>query len=144
MKVMKRSSMVLVMLALLVIGIGAGAAFRRSYYGGWNYHGQRGYHYCHCYYKPYSSYASYRYHYCVYYPKRPSYVYYYNPYSGQYWGRYDLEAQGYSLLAEQDRKSTLASIPESAFPEPGDMPAIPESEDGEQLPKPPAPPAATP
>jgi hypothetical protein len=97
----------------------AGASPYPSYYtprqwgGGYYY---RRYHY----YSP--AHGEYRYHVAVYYPGRPRYVYYYNPYKRRYWGRYDLVAGGYALLAEQDRKPTLAEIPESAFPPPGPMP----------------------
>jgi hypothetical protein len=69
-------------------------------------------------------------------------VYYYNPYKRVYWGRYDLESKGYSLLEEKDRKEKLADIEESAFPKPGPMPPDPESTDGSKIPAPPAPPAA--
>lgn len=108
-------------------------AYRRQYYGGWNYYPARTYHYRYYYYKPYESYDGYAYHYCIYYPSQPRYVYYYNPYTSVYWGRLDLEAKGdnkYSLLEMKDRKKELKDIPESAFPEPGKMPAIPESKDG--------------
>jgi hypothetical protein len=105
----------------------------RHYYGGWNYYPARTYYYSHYYYKPYASYAGYRHHYCVYYHSSPRYVYYYNPVSRVYWGRYDLKEKGYSMLAEKDRKEDLKAIPESAFPKPGEMPPIPESEDGEKM-----------
>jgi hypothetical protein len=108
-----------------------------GYYTGYSYYPSRGYYYSHYYYKPYVSYPSHHYHYCVYYPSTPRYVYYYNPYRKVYWGRYDLEAQGYSMLEEKDRKEKLADIPESAFPKPGEMPKDP---DGSRIPKPPAPP----
>ena len=103
----------------------------RQYYARWSYYPKYHYYYRHYYYKPYASYSGYRYHYCVYYPRR-RYVYYYNPYRRVYWGRYDLESKGYSLLAKEDRKGSLKDIPESSFPKPGGMPAIPESkpEDG--------------
>jgi hypothetical protein len=113
-----------------------------GYYSGYNYYPSRGYYYSHYYYKPYQSYPSYNHHYAVYYPQYPKYVYYYNPYKQSYWGRYDLESKGYSLLAEKDRKAKLSDIPESAFPKPGAMPADPDSNDGSTIPVPPAPPAA--
>jgi len=115
-----------------------GAYFRRyrQRYASWSYYPQRRYYYRYYYYKPYTSYSGYKYHYCVYYPKRPRYVYYYNPYKKVYWGRYDLEAKGYSELDEKDRKANLEDIPEEAFPEPGKMPEVPESEDGVQIEKP--------
>jgi len=105
--------------------------FGRQYYGGWTYYPERTYYYRSYYYQPYDG-ADYSYHYCIYYPSTPRYVYYYNPYSGYYWGRLDLEAKGdkkYSLLAEKDRKANLKDIDEKAFPEPAEMPPIPESKD---------------
>jgi len=63
------------------------------------------------------------------YPAQPRYYYYYNPVSRQYWGRYDLEEKGYSMLDEKDRKEELKDIPEKAFPKPAKMPAIPEVKD---------------
>lgn len=113
-----------------------------GYYSGYTYYPSRSYYASYYYYKPYRTYPSYHYHYCVYYPQYPRYVYYYNPYRRTYWGRYDLDAQGYSLLAEKDRKEKLADIPESAFPKPGTMPADPDSTDGSTIPVPPKPPAA--
>lgn len=108
-------------------------ALRRHYYSGWSYQPARTYYYSYYYYKPYASYSGYSYHYSIYYPTRPRYVYYYNPVRRVYWGRYDLEEKGYSLLAEKDRKAELDSIPEKAFPKPGEMPSIPDSEDGEKM-----------
>ncbi len=111
----------------------AQAGYGRQYYGGWSYRPQTTYYYRSYHYKPYNTYNGYRYHYCVYYPSRPRYVYYYNPYQQVYWGRYDLEAKGYSMLAEKDRKGDLEAIPDAAFPKPGAMPALPESKDGETI-----------
>ena len=102
--------------------------FRRQYYSSWSYYPSQSYYYSYYRYQPYSGYDGYRNHYCVYYPSTPRYVYYYNPYSQQYWGRYDLEQKGYSMLEEKDRKPKLSEIAESAFPKPGQMPLIPESE----------------
>ena len=107
---------------------------RRSYYSSWSYYPQRTYYYRYYYYKPTVSYTTYKYHYCIYYTNQPRYVYYYNPTRKVYWGRYDLEKKGYSMLDEKDRKGKLEDIPESAFPAPGKMPAIPESEDGATVP----------
>jgi hypothetical protein len=122
----------LALLASAFAATPAHAHYGRQYYGGWSYYPQYNYYYCDYNYQPYSGYDGYRHHYCIYYPSRPSYVYYYNPYQGYYWGRLDLTAKGenkYSLLAEKDRKSSVNDIPESAFPKPGKMPAIPESKD---------------
>jgi hypothetical protein len=119
----------------------AAQAQYRQYYGArWYHYPQRGYYYRYYYYKPYPTYTGYKYHYCIYYP-RTRYVYYYNPYRRVFWGRYDVEARGYSHLAEEDQRGSLSEIPESAFPQPGAMPAIPESQDGATLEPPPAPPA---
>jgi hypothetical protein len=134
------------------LALGAAAAHQaharlasRQYYGGWTYYPQRSYYYSYYYYKPYPSYTGYNYHYSIYYPSTPRYVYYYNPHRNVYWGRYDLEAKGddrYSLLEEKDRKANLKDIPESAFPQPGAMPRIPEAKDDDKtaIDPPPAPP----
>lgn len=111
----------------------ANDGYGRHYYGGWNYQPKRTYYYSNYYYKPQANSASYKHHYCIYYPSQPRYVYYYNPVSRHYWGRYDLKEKGYSLLAEKDRKEDLKAIPEEAFPKPSTMPAIPDSTDGEKM-----------
>ncbi|MFN4261161.1 MAG: hypothetical protein ACK4RK_17875 [Gemmataceae bacterium] len=113
------------------------AAAYRQYYSGWSYYPSRSYYYRTYYYKPYATYPDYKYHYCVYYPTTPNYVYYYNPVSNQYWGRYDLKAKGYSMLEAKDRKANVKDIPESAFPKPGKMPSIPDSEDAVAMDAPP-------
>lgn len=109
------------------------ARYARHYYSGWSYYPSRTYYYSYYYYQPQVNYNGYAHHYCVYYPTQPNYVYYYNPVRKVYWGRYDVKAKGYSLLAEKDRKADLKDIPESAFPEAGEMPPIPESTDGEKM-----------
>jgi hypothetical protein len=109
-----------------------------QYYSGWRYYPSRTYYYSSYYYKPHVEYVGYRHHYCVYYPQQPSYVYYYNPYKQVYWGRYDFENKGYSLLDPKDRKQNLAEIPEPAFGEPGEMPPIPESQGQVKMERPPA------
>lgn len=113
------------------------SAAGRHYYSTWSYYPQRTYYFVNYYYKPYETSQDYSYHYCIYYPATPRYVYYYNPYSKVYWGRYDTKDKGYSLLAEKDRKSNLKEIPDSAFPKPGEMPTIPDSKDGEKMLPPP-------
>ena len=44
-----------------------------------------------------------------------------------------MEAQGYSELAKKDHKAKLEDIPDSAFPKPGAMPRVPESEDNVKI-----------
>ena len=121
--------------ATLSLSFGGASDAQAGYYGGWNYYQPYGYHYTSYYYTPS------HYHYCIYYPSYPRYVYYYNPYRGVYWGRLDLEGkpgQQYSLLAEKDRKATLSEIPESAFPAPGPMPSVPDTDGRETVEAPPA------
>ncbi len=137
----RRRLITTVLLAASVLSIAAPAATAafnayRQRYSSWSYYPSRSYYYRHYYYKPTVSYASYNHHYCVYYPTRPTYVYYYNPVRKVYWGRYDLKAGGYSMLEEKDRNGDLDAIPESAFPKPGEMPVIPDSEDGERIERP--------
>lgn len=103
----------------------------RQYYGGWNYHSGKQYHYRYYYYKPTPTYAGYKHHYVIYHPKRPDHYYFYNPHKKQYWGRCPTQTYGqpqYSMLAEEDRKANLDAIPEKAFPKPGPLPSIPETE----------------
>lgn len=135
---MIRNRCVAACLFALVIGAGllqppSAFASGRHHYSSWSYRPQSIYYYSYYYYKPTTSYSGYRHHYCIYYPSRPRYVYYYNPVRKVYWGRYDLEEKGYSLLAKKNRKEKLDEIPDSAFPEPGKMPEIPGSEDGERI-----------
>src|SRR5690242_6471042 len=102
----------------LVAALGASTAragFGRQWYTGWKPSGL-GYSFSTYYYKPYAAYPTYCYNYAVYYPATPQYVYYYNPYRGTYWGRFDIKTKGYSLLAEKDRAGRLKDIPEKAFP----------------------------
>jgi hypothetical protein len=117
-----------------------GGGGRRQYYGGWNYYPARSYHYCYYNYYPTPTSTTYSYHYAIHYPSTPRYVYYYNPVRRVYWGRCDMYATGenrYSLLAEADRKPVLKDIPESAFPELGLMPTIPDAKDGVRMEPPP-------
>lgn len=86
------------------------------------------------YYSP--SAKKYLHHYAIYYQSQPRYVYYYNPRKKVYWGRFDLNVCGYSLLAAKDKKMLVKDIPGSAFPEPADLPA-PEPEMSEQMMPPP-------
>jgi len=127
-------------LAIASIGMMCGtsdAGYYRQYYSGWSYSSYN-YHYCRYYYYPTTYATTYSYHYVIYYPAQPRYYYYYNPYSQTYWGRYDIEAKGYSLLAEKDRKGKLEDIPESAFPKPGAMPTVQGTEDNLKMEVPPA------
>jgi len=105
----------------------------RETFSGWCK--QDDYYYCNYYCKPATT--TYHVHRCIYYPTQPKYVYYYNPAKDKCWGRYDVEAKGYSLLEEKDRKSKISDIPESAFPKPGELPPIPGSKDGVKMVKPP-------
>jgi hypothetical protein len=126
--------------AASVLAEGRGYSTPRQYYSGWQKNSSHGYYYRHYYYKPTSEYSGYKHHYTIYYPSRPNHYYFYNPYTKHYWGRCPVHTNGkeqYSLLAEADRKENLSEIPESAFPAPGKMPAIPESKDGAPMDLPP-------
>jgi hypothetical protein len=74
-------------------------------------------------------------HIAVYHKHHPRKVYMYNVQTKKYWGRFDLDTRQYSLLAEKDKKGTIAEIPESAFPPGGEMP--PEELGGDQMLPPP-------
>lgn len=111
-------------------------AYGRQYYSSWSYYPSQSYHQSYYYYKPYVGYSGYKYHHCVYYPSKPQHVYYYNPVRRHYWGRFDCKGTPgaqYSLLKEEDRKEKIDDIPETAFPKPANMPAVPDSDDGETI-----------
>ena len=136
MRGLRRFLIIATVLAGTMLTVQQSQAAHRQYYSRWSYHPRHSYYFRTYYYKPRASYTSYNYHYCVHHPSRPRYVYYYNPHRRQYWGRLDLEGKEgaqYSILKPEDRKERLSDIPDSAFPEPAAMPAIPESEDGETV-----------
>jgi hypothetical protein len=129
-------------LAVLVFTVPARASYgQRQYYDTtWAYSQNYGYYYTTYYYQPTVVQTTYSYHYCIYYTTQPQYIYYYNPNSQVYWGRYEIGSKGekrYSLLAEKDRKKELKDIPESAFPKPGKMPTIPGAKDDVAIQPPP-------
>ncbi len=132
---------VLLFSATMIVGpMSVDAGGPRQYYGGWSRHATAGYYHRSLYYKPSPSYGGYKHHYCIYHPRRPNYYYFYNPYQRTYWGRCPVnygDQPTYSMLAPEDRKPTLSEIPESAFPEPGPLPAVPETTDNERLELPP-------
>jgi hypothetical protein len=103
--------------------------------------GSSRYYYTHYHYGP----AAHQYHHVYYYPSRSGkYLYYYNWDKKRYWGRYDLEAKGYSLLEPSARKENLDDIPATAFPAPAPVEriAIPVEDGGPKvmMTKPPSPP----
>ncbi|MGB7325653.1 MAG: hypothetical protein WBD31_12335 [Rubripirellula sp.] len=131
-----RKFLVTALLVAFVVSAAAPAVagyFRRQYYSTWSYHPTTRYHYCRYHYTPTIRTQTYHHHYVIYYPSRPRYRYYYNPVRRVYWGRYEVDEAGkplgYSMLEPNDRKSSLESIAESAFPKPSEMPSIPESEE---------------
>ena len=88
--------------------------YRQYYDTSWSYNPSYSYYYVTYYYQPVVTQTSYNYHYCIYYPSQPRYVYYYNPVSQVYWGRYEIGSKGekrYSILADKDRKKDLKEIP---------------------------------
>ena len=141
-RMMTATSLLLVTLASLTPSIAADGYGHspRQYYGAWHKHPQTNYFYRSYYFKPHDQYAGYRHHYVVLFPDRPRHCYFYNPYAKRYWGRCSTFHDGkpeYSHLTEQDQKGAIAEIPETAFPKPGALPAIPESKDGAKLDLPP-------
>ena len=86
---------------------GADYGYRQYYDTTWAYSTTYNYYYVTYYYQPVVTQTSYDYHYCIYYPSQPTYIYYYNPVSQVYWGRYEIGSKGdkrYSILADKDRK----------------------------------------
>jgi hypothetical protein len=121
-------------------GYSQGGGSPRQYYSSWQKHPQKSYHYRKFYYKPSPTHVGYKHHYAIHHPSRPKHTYFYNPYKKVYWGRCDATGRGdgkYSLLPEAARKPLLSSIPDSDFPEAGELPALPDSTDGALLDLPP-------
>lgn len=118
----------------------AGDYSPRQYYGNWQKHPTAGYHYRSYYYKPTPTYRGYKHHYVIHSQASRQHYYYFNPYTKKYWGRCPSHHDGdggYSRLAPEYQKPSLKEIPDSAFPEPGELPGIPESSDGATLDLPP-------
>jgi hypothetical protein len=111
----------------------------RQFYGDWHGH-SGGFAYRSYNYKPTPDFIGFKHHYVIHYNSHPQFNYFYNPYTKQFWGRCaagEVGEANYSLLEQKDRSADINKIPESAFPMPGAMPAIPESNDGETLDLPP-------
>ncbi|MBV8605926.1 MAG: hypothetical protein JO034_00485 [Singulisphaera sp.] len=124
----------------LVPATRAALDLRQYYETTWTYSPTYSYYYVRYYYKPVVTYTTYEYHYCIYYPSQPSYIYYYNPATQVYWGRYEIGSKGdkrYSMLDPKDRKKDLKAIPEAAFPAPAAMPKIPGASDDVAMEPPP-------
>lgn len=131
-------SVVLVAVAAVGLGVSAGesqAAVRQYYSKHWERSG--GYYHRTYYYQPTVNVQTYQYHRVIYYPTRPKHLYYYNPYSKKYWGRFDMEKNGYSKLAPEDQNEKLTEIKDEKFPAPTDMPNIPDSTDTVRIDVPP-------
>jgi hypothetical protein len=123
------------------IATGQAEAGERQYYDTtWSYNVNYNYYYTTYYFQTVTTQTTYDYHYCIYYPTEPSYIYYYNPSTNLYWGRFVVGAKDdkqYSMLAEADRKKKKADIPETAFPEAAKMPTIPGAKDDVAMEPPP-------
>jgi hypothetical protein len=114
----------------------ARSGYGRQYYGGWQQSG-KGYYFSIHHYRPDPGSLTFRTNYAIYYPQTPRYIYFYNPLKGTYWGRFDVQTKGYSLLAEKDRAGLLKDIPENAFPTEGPLPSVPDAKDKLTLAEPP-------
>jgi hypothetical protein len=131
-------------LTLLVLAFLLGAAQTpartedpRQSYSAWRKHAEKPYYYRWYYFKPSADDKEPQYHYGIYYPSRGKRVYFFNPSSRKFWGYYDMEAKGYSLLPPEKRRERIDDIPAEAFPRPGKMPPLPDSTDGTTMLEPP-------
>jgi hypothetical protein len=125
---------------LLAAPVGAESYSPRQYYGPIQKHPKYNYSYRPYYYKPTPKYVGYKHQYVLYYPSKPKYAYFYNPYKKQFWGRCPANSGGkgsYSMLAPKDRKPRIEDVEEDAFPKPKEVPDVPESEDGVKMDLPP-------
>jgi hypothetical protein len=89
------------------------------------------------YFKSKPSDPAYKFHYVIRLKSEPQYLYFYNPATKFFWGRFDSVKRGYSILVGNDRVSRMSDLSTAKFPEPGPMPAIPGSSDGVLMDMPP-------
>ena len=141
MKTMRIAALTAVLGFVATGSVFASYYYARQYYTpAWTFNPNFGYYYTTYYFQPVAVVEPvvlvetpvYTYHYAIYYPAQPTYVYYYNPTTQVYWGRYEIGSKGekrYSILAQKDRKKNLKDIPESAFPPLAAMPKIPGAKD---------------
>ncbi len=134
---MGAANLSVLLLLLAPTGFSAGGDAPRQYYTSWCKHSEKPYYYRWYYFKPSADDKEHRYHYAIYYPSRGKRMYLYNPHNKKFWGYYDVEAKGYSLLPPERRRERLDDIPAEAFPKPGKMPPIPDSRDGTAMLEPP-------
>ncbi len=106
-------------------------------YSNWTYDQSHGYYYCTCSYRP-SAYAEWNKYICIYNSQYGNCVYFYNPIQKNYWGRYDYNAKGFSLLAAGYQRGAIADLPQDKFPAVVAQTTIPGSQVAEQLTSPPA------
>ncbi len=67
---------------------------------------------------------SYRQQLVIVYDNQPDKAYYYDPYTREFRGRFDMKARAYSLLPPDSRRGDVNDIDPAAFPPPGVMPTI--------------------
>ncbi len=122
----------------------AGRYYVRQHYGPWSFYPDRKYYWCRYYFSLQQGARTYQYHYCIYYPSRSQYIFYYDPAGRVYWGRFDREAKGFSMLQPAERNASLNQIAAGAYAPAGAMPAIPGSRGEAAIEQPPAPPQRMP
>lgn len=124
----------LVFLLAAAAAVPSDAGLRRQFYTPWRNIRGGDYQYSVYYYKVSPDSSGYRHHYAIFYPQRPDYIYYWDPFEQEYWGRAVRYAKGtgaFSALPVEERASRLTDIEE--FPEPGPLPKIPEAEDDARM-----------
>lgn len=136
---MSRNLRTLLVCCLAVVAMAAAAVAQnyapRQYYSDWKKAPQGNHFVRNYYFKPTPTYAGYRVHQVHHFPAKPKHHYFYNPKTQKYWGRCPSDNyEGkplYSLLKMEDRHKDIEKIPEAAFPPPGKLPPIPDSDPAE-------------
>src|SRR5262245_28932623 len=95
----KRPAVIVQVAAGLLLGLASLSAWGassapRQYYGYYRFYKPGNYFYRLYYYKPSPNYVGYKHHYTIYYPSRPRFQYFYNPYKKVYWGRCPARTNG--------------------------------------------------
>ena len=85
----------------------------RQFYSSWKEAPDRGYYYRRYYFKRNQDDREYASHYVIFDPNRPNFLYYFNPKTQAFWGRYPLKREGaprYSVLPKDKRKPRLDAL----------------------------------
>lgn len=107
----------------------------RQFYSQWMKAG-RAYSFRIHHFKPNPADKEYEQQYVIYYSAKDDYLFFFDPEAGEYWGRWQRNAdreKRFSLIDKANRAAKLQDIPEPAFTDPTELPFLPNSSDGVRI-----------